>query len=128
MLARCPESICRSGLLSPRFGELAGELGREERKGLLFGEPVKASPQKPVTFPTEHPGPEDSKCQKALPSIHSPHSQGSSLLSPGKYALMGLQCASSFREWLGGCCLLPESEQRQTPGTPTAVEGTLPVP
>lgn len=39
---------------------------------------------------------------------------------------MGLQCAGSFGEWLGVVSLLPESEQRQTPVTPTDVEVTLP--
>lgn len=41
---------------------------------------------------------------------------------------MGLQCASSSGEWLGGCCLLPESEQKQTPVNLTAGEVTLPAP
>lgn len=57
--AHCCESVCRSGLLSARSSSLARELDRVERKSLLFGEPVKMSPQKPVTFPTAHPGPED---------------------------------------------------------------------
>lgn len=41
---------------------------------------------------------------------------------------MGLQCASSSGEWLGSCCLLQESEQKQTPVNPTAGEVTLPAP
>lgn len=34
---------------------------------------------------------------------------------------MGLQFASFFGEWLGGCCRLPEIEQRQALVNPTAV-------
>lgn len=41
---------------------------------------------------------------------------------------MGLQFAGFFAEWLGGCCPLPETEQRQTPVHPTAVATALAAP
>lgn len=103
-------------------------MGRVGRKSLLFGEPVKISPQKPVTFPTDHPGPEDKPgCQKALLSHTATFKRQLVLfVVPRESGLNGFTMCRLLWRVAGGCCLLPESEQRQTLENPTDVEVTLP--
>lgn len=73
------------------------ELDREERKSLLFGEPVKIPLQKPVTFPTDHPGPEDKRVPEGTAYTHSPHSEGSQFsVAPRELSLNGFTMCKLF--------------------------------
>lgn len=122
---RTPEAHVHTGLpvslqKRPAFHEvqlMSKRVGPSGKKEPFVWRTCENIPSEACNFPTDHPGHEDKpECQKALPSPHSPHSKGSSfsLSSPGSQALMGLQCAGSFGEWLGVvvCC---QNQSRDKP-------------
>lgn len=134
---RTPEAHVHTGLpvslqKRPAFHEvqlMSKRVGPSGKKEPFVWRTCENIPSEACNFPTDHPGHEDKpECQKALPLPTQPTFKRQFLLFvvPRESSLNGFTMCRLFWRAAGSCCLLPESEQRQTPMNPTEVEVTLP--
>lgn len=119
----------RAASLFAEAALMSKRVGPSGKKESFVWRTCENIPSEACNFPTDHPGHEDKpECQKALPLPTQPTFKRQFLLFvvPRESSLNGFTMCRLFWRAAGSCCLLPESEQRQTPMNPTEVEVTLP--